>query len=565
MNKTRVYITAFFLSFLFFIIWIRLFNIQILKKDEYIQFIQKQYYTKENILLPRGSILDRNGDIFAISVPAITLYAIPKYLTDKQKEELAKNLSVILRIPESRILKKLRKHRGYVILAENVDKKLKDKLLELRIKLEVWNFGIVESSKRFYPFGSLAGTTLGFVNRKTGIGMEGLEYKLNKKLGGGIGKILLMKDALGSPITIEKEEITKKQFNVELSIDKNIQFMAEKALKKLIQIRKPKEAAVLIVDPNTGDILAAATYPNYNPNKYWLYKNHKNIIFQNAYEPGSLSKPFVYALAYEKGILKKSYYCGDGKIKIGKRIIRDHKRFKNLSPEEIIIHSSNVGIIKIALELDKNELLEMFKNIGFGKSTKTFPGEASGIIRKPYGKAQIAYMSIGQSWIASPLQIAMAYSAIANGGYLLKPRLEKAFIDPETGEKEEVPIKVLRKVFEDDTVQKLKEILKLVVEEGTAKSGKSQYYTVAGKTGTAQKYDPKTRSLSKTKYYTWFAGFFPVEKPKYTIVVFANEPQQIYKWEHIGGGKVSSVVLKELIDQLMFYTKEKPDKKTTVK
>ncbi len=560
MNKTRVYITAFFLSFLFFVIWLRIFNIQFLKRDEYIQYIKNQYYTNEKILLPRGSILDKNGDIFAISVPTITLFAIPKYLTEEQKKKLAENLSVILHISKSKILRKLRKKR-YVILAENVDKKYKERLLELRSQLKAWNFGIIDSSKRFYPFGTLAGTTIGFVNKKSGIGMEGLEYKLNKKLGGGTGRILLMKDALGNPITIEKKEITKKQYNVQLTIDKNIQFMAEEALKKLIEIRKPKEAAVLIVDPNNGDILAAATYPNYNPNKYWLYKNHRNIIFQNAYEPGSLAKPFVFALAYKKGILKKSYYCGNGYIKIGRRIIRDHARFKNLTPEEIIIHSSNVGIIKIALDLDKDEILSMFKELGFGKSTKTFPGEASGIIKKPYGKAQVAYMSIGQSWIASPIQIAMAYSAIANGGYLLKPRLEKAYINPKTGNKEIIPVKVIKKVFDEDTVKKLKQVLKLVVEEGTAKSGKSEFFTVAGKTGTAQKYDPKIKALSKEKYYTWFAGFFPVEKPKYTIVVFANEPKQIYKWEHIGGGKVSSVVLKELIDRLMFYTKEKPDKR----
>ena len=560
MNKTRVYITAGFLTFLFFLVWLRLIDIQLLNREKYIKYIERQYYTKENIILPRGSILDKNGDIFAISVPTINLFAIPKYLTNTQKEELAKGISEIIHISKWKILRKLKKHKNYVILAENVDKKYKDQLLKLRKDLEAWNFGIIDSSKRFYPFDSLAGTTIGFVNRKTGKGMEGLEYKLNDKLGGGIGKILLMKDAAGNPFTIEKEEISDVQYNVEISIDKNIQFMAETALKKLVELRKPKEAAVLIVDPNTGDILAAATYPNYNPNKYWRYRYHKNIIFQNAYEPGSLAKPFVFALAYKKGILKDKYYCGNGYIKIGRRIIRDHARFKYLTPEEIIIHSSNVGIIKIALELDKDEIYQNFLKFGFGKSTKTFPGEASGIIRKVYGKAQVAYMSIGQSWIASPIQIAMAYSAIANGGYLLKPRLEKAFINAETGEREEIPVKIVRKVLEDDTVKKLKEVLKLVVEEGTAKSGKSEFYTVAGKTGTAQKYDPKTRSLSKTKYYTWFAGFFPVDKPKYTIVVFANEPQKVYKWEHIGGGKVSSVVLKELIDQLMFYSKQKPDK-----
>ncbi len=561
MNKKRVYAVSFFLSFLFLLVWLRLLDVQILNKEKYISYIKKQYYTKESIVLPRGSILDKNGDIFAISVPTLTLFAIPKYLTERQKKILSKELSIKLHIPETRILKKLLSKKGYVIIAENINKEKKDELLKLRKDLKAWNFGIIESSKRFYPFKSLAGTTIGFVNRKTGIGMEGLEYKLNSILGGGTGKLLLMRDASGNPFTIEKEDISGKHFNVQISIDKNIQFMAEQALKKLVEIRKPKEAAVLIVDPNTGDILAAATYPNYDPNRYWRYRIHRNIIFQNAYEPGSLAKPFVYALAYEKGTLKKHYYCGNGAIRVGRRIIRDHAPFKNLTPEEIIIHSSNVGIIKIALDLDKNEIYKNFLKFGFGKSTKTFPGEASGIIRKVYGKAQIAYMSIGQSWIATPLQIAMAYSSIANGGYLLKPRLEKAYINPETGERKEVPIKIIRKVLKDETVEKLKQVLKLVVEEGTAKTGRSDFYTIAGKTGTAQKYDPETKSLSKTKYYTWFAGFFPVEKPKYTIVVFANEPQKIYKWEHIGGGKVSSIVLKDLIDRLMFYSKEKPDKK----
>ncbi len=559
MNKKHVYTVSFLISFFFFIVFLRLVNIQIIKREQLISYIEKQYYTKENVVLPRGAITDAKGNILAISIPTISVFAIPKYI--QNKERVAKELSKILKMPESVIFKKLKKHKNYTIIAENVDKKLKPKLLELRKDLQEWNLGIIDSTKRFYPMNSLAGTTIGFVNRKTGIGMEGLEYKLNGKLGGGIGKIVLMKDALGNPFTIENIQITKDRYDAKLSIDKNIQYMAEIALKKLIDIRKPKEAAILILNPYTGDILAAATYPNYNPNRYWLYRNHKNIIFQNAYEIGSLAKPFVYALAYEKGKLKKRYYCGNGKIKIGKRVIRDHSKFKYLSPDEIIIHSSNVGIIKIALELDKMELFNTFKKVGFGKSTKTFPGEASGIIRKPYGKAQVAYMSIGQSWIASILQVGMAYSAIANGGYLLKPRIVKSFKNTKTGEEEKVPVKVIRKVFPEKTVKKLKQVLKLVVEKGTARTGKSSYFTVAGKTGTAQKYDPKTKSLSKTKYYTWFAGFFPVEKPKYTIVVFANEPKQIYKWEHIGGGKVSSIVLKELIDRLMFYAKGKPDKK----
>ena len=156
--------------------------------------------------------------------------------------------------------------------------------------------------------------------------------------------------------------------------------------------------------------------------------------------------------------------------------------------------------------------------------------------------------------------MAVAYSSIANGGYRIKPRLVKGFVSSTGKYIEKTKTEVKDKVFDEKTIKWLKKVLKLVVEEGTARSGKSKYFTIAGKTGTAQKYDPSIKALSNTKFYTWFAGFFPVSNPKYTIVVFANEPQKIRKWEQIGGGKVSSVVLNNLIERLMFYNREKPDK-----
>ncbi|MBK3331600.1 penicillin-binding protein 2 [Persephonella atlantica] len=559
MVKKKVYIVSFLIVAGFLIVILRLLYFQVIKRDEYTQFIKKQYYTQEKIILPRGTIYDKNGKILAISVPTIDVFVLTKHI--KNRDRLAKELSIILKKPYSNILKKLSSHRNYVVIARNVDKSLKDRLLKIRRDLKEWNLGLIDSSKRFYPLGSIGGSNIGFVSRVTGKGMEGLELKYDSKLGGGTGKILMMKDALGNPFTIEKED-EKNRYDIKLTIDSNIQYIAQEALKKFVRERKPKEALILIVDPKTGNIIANATYPDYNPNLYWKYTVHKNISFQNAYEPGSLVKPFVLAEAIDEGKVsfKRKYYCGDGKIVVDGVKIRDHKRFKFLTPDEIIIHSSNVGAITLALRLDPEKFYDRLLSLGFGKSTKTFPGEAKGLIKKSKRPVDIAYASIGQNWTATPIQIAMAYSAIANGGYLLKPNFIKEIINPQTGKTIKVEKKIIGKVFSDRSLKKLKSTLKLVVEEGTAKKGKSKYFTIAGKTGTAQKYDPKIKALSKEKFYTWFAGYFPAENPQFTVVIFANEPKKIKKWEVIGGGSVSAPVLRELVDRIMFYMKGKPDK-----
>jgi len=560
MVRNRVYIVASFIAISFLLVIIRLFYFQILERDHFLQYIKKQYYTKEKIILPRGTIYDANGRILGISVPTVDIFVIPKYIKDK--ERLAKELSPIIKKPYRTILDKLYSKKHYVVIARGLDKSLKERLITLRKEIREWNMGIIESSKRFYPLNSIAGSTIGFVSRTTGKGMEGLELKYDKKLGGGSGNILVMKDAMGNPFTVESEENPKKSYDIKLTIDSNIQFIAEDVLKEFVRERKPKEALILIVDPNTGSIIANATYPNYNPNRYYRYKNHKNITFHNGYEPGSLAKPFVLAEAVDqkKVSFSKKYYCGEGSITVDGIRIRDHKKFKYLTADEIIIYSSNVGAIELALKLDPDKFYKKLFSLGFGKSTKTFPGEASGLIRIDKRPVEIAYASIGQNWTATPIQIAMAYSAIANGGYLLKPNFIKEIIDKETGEIIKPEKKVIGKVLSESSVKKLQEILKKVVEIGTAKKGKSDHFTIAGKTGTAQKYDPSIKALSNEKFYTWFAGYFPAENPKFTVVIFANEPKRLKKWEFIGGGTVSAPVLKKLVDRIMFYYKSKPDK-----
>jgi len=557
MIKSKVKFFSGILFLCFLIILVKLFYIQVVQREKLIKYIENQYYTKENIVLPRGIIYDKNGNILAISIPTITLYAIPKYIKDKEK--LAEKLSPVLKMSKNYILKKLHK-KNYVIIADKLDKSLKIKLEKIRKETKEWNLGIIESSKRVYPFGSVGGVNLGFVSKYTGKGMEGLEYKYNNILGGGIGKILLMRDAKGDPITIVSKDKNKNE-DIVLTIDSNIQYMAEEALQKLVKERKPKEACVLIMNPNTGEILANAVYPRFNPNYYWKYKKYKNITFRSAYEVGSLAKPFVAAEALELGVVKeKEMFNGEkGEIYVDGVRIKDHKKFGKITLEDVVIHSSNVGIIKVALKIPPEKFYSIFKKLGFGKKTGTFPGESKGLFKEDKRPVEIAYAAIGQSWTATPIQIAVAYSSIANGGFLIKPRFLKK-IKKKNGKIENIKPEIKTKVLSDKSVKWLKKVLRLVIEEGTGKKGKSKFYTIAGKTGTAQKYDPKIKALSNEKFYTWFAGFFPVNNPQYTIVIFTNEPKKIRKWEIIGGGSVSSTVLKELVDRLMFYSKIKPDK-----
>jgi cell division protein FtsI (penicillin-binding protein 3) len=560
MDEKRTKLILFLLLFAFLIAGFRILQLKLFQREEYLSYIEKQYYTVEEINLPRGSIYDAKGNFVAISVPTLTVYVIPKFIKDK--ENVAKQLSLLLKIPYEEIYNKLTSRKNYTVISTNVDKALKPQILKLRSDLKEWNIGIIDNSVRIYPYGKTAGSTVGFVSKKTGLGMEGLEKQLNDYLGGGKAKIQLLKDAQGNLISIEKVELGKITYNAVLTIDMNVQYIAEEALKELVNERDPLEAAVLIMNPHTGEILAAATYPNYDPNNYERYKTYKNIIFQHAYEVGSVAKPIFLAEAIDekKVDLDEIIDCQNGAIYVDGIRIKDNNRFGLLTPVQIIQHSSNVGVIKIALRLDPKKIYQKLRDLGFGQKTGVFPGEASGFLREDFRPVNIAYASIGQNWTATPLQVGLAYSAFANGGYLVKPLLVKGLTDNSGNYVKVYQPEKIRKVLSDESIQKLKPILQLVVEDGTAKSGKSDYFTIAGKTGTAQKYDPAIKALSNSKWYTWFAGFFPVSDPKFTVVIFANEPKPKFPGEHIGGGGVSATVLKNLVDRIMFYYKQKPDK-----
>lgn len=560
MEKRNVIVIAFVVVFVFAGIIARMVELQLINQQHYLKIAKNQYYITEQVFLPRGVIYDRNGKFIAISIPKLALYVIPKYIKDKEKT--AKALSEFLGIPYQEVLSILKNRNEYTVLANDLDIKLKPRIMKLRADLKEWNIGVVESNLRFYPNNQIAGSTVGCVSRKTGKGLEGVEFLLDDYLGGGQAKFVFLKDARGNPVAIEKVDLGKISYHAVLTIDLNIQYIAEEALQELVDTRQPLEAGVLIMNPKTGEILAAASYPNYNPNEYYKYAVRKNINFQHAYEVGSLAKPFVLAQAVEEGKVRMNEVidCQNGAIEVDGVRIKDHKRFGLFTPVQIIQHSSNVGTIKIALRLDPKRFYQKLTSLGFGRKYNIFPGEASGFVRPDYRPVNIAYASIGQNWTATPLQIAVAYSVFANGGYLVKPILVKGLTDSAGRFVWYNQPKIEKQVFSREAVETVIPSMVEVVENGTAKGGKSEFFTIAGKTGTAQKYDPAIRALSNSKWYTWFAGFFPVSDPQFTVVIFANEPKPKFPGEHIGGGGVSADVLRDIVDRIMFYQKHKPDK-----
>lgn len=563
MQKKSVVFVAFFITFIFAGITARMVELQLVNQEYYLKLAKNQYYTTENIFLPRGVIYDRNGKFIGISIPKLAVYVIPKYIKDKHRT--AKGLSELLGIPYENIMEVLTNRKNYTVLANDIDINLKPKILKLRADLREWNIGITENNIRFYPANHIAGSTIGCVSRKTGKGLEGVEFLLDDYLGGGQANFVFLKDARGNPIAIEKVDLGKMSYHVVLTLDLNIQYIAEESLRELVATRDPLEAGVLIMNPKTGEILASATYPNYNPNECYKYSVRKNINFQHAYEVGSLAKPFVLAKAVEEGRVKMNEVidCQNGAIEVDGVRIKDHKKFGLLTPVQIIQHSSNVGIIKIALRLDYKMFYDKLSSLGFGRKNNIFPGEASGFLKPDYRPVNVAYASIGQNWTATPLQIAVAYSAFANGGYLVKPMLVKGLTDSSGKFVLYNQPKVERQVFSQEVVKTVIPSMVEVVENGTAKGGRSDYFTIAGKTGTAQKYDPEIKALSNSKWYTWFAGFFPVSDPQFTVVIFVNEPKPKFPGEHIGGGGVSADILKNIVDRIMFYYKQKPDKLST--
>jgi cell division protein FtsI (penicillin-binding protein 3) len=522
----------------------------VVKADTLRKAAATQQTAKVVVPARRGAITDRNGIELAVSQPATTIAATPYLVKDPAK--VAAKLARPLRTPEGELLKQLtRRDTGFAYLAHRVPA-LRARRVE-RMKIEGLEF--IPEHRRTYPRDFLASQLLGSVGSE-GTGLTGLEYSLDDKLRGADGERRLVKDALGEAIELRETRHTVPGDTIRLTIDEAIQDKAEEVLADVGETWHPHAATAIVMDPRTGALLALANWPRVNANNPGDAPDfaRQNRAVGTTYEPGSTFKPFTVAGALEDHkVTPETKFNLPPTIRLYDREIGEsHPRGPvTLSTEQILAQSSNVGAVTIGLKLGAKRFDDWVRRFGFGKPTGTdLPGEEAGIVLPlaKYSGASMGNLPIGQGLAVTPMQMAVAYSAIANGGILRAAHIVEAVngrpARPNTG----------RRIIQASNAASLRTMLEGVLGPGgTATGAAIKGYELAGKTGTAQKPDPVTGGYSATKYVSSFVGFAPAKTPKLLVTVMVDEPKgEIY------GGLVAGPAFKRITSFALSYLKIPP-------
>jgi len=540
----------------FCIVAVRAYFLQVLRSGELTEIIQSQYQTTITLNPRRGTVYDVNGMELAVSVDVESLYARPHHLKDARAA--AKALSPILGAQPHELYADLAARKPFVW----VQRKVTPAQAAAVRALDMEGLGFLKESQRFYPNRELASQLLGFVGVDTQ-GLEGLEREYDKLLKGKPRKLYADRDALGRYVFVDGAQtgdLSQQGSDLLLTIDKNIQYLVEKELQAAVALSQARGGIAVAMDPWTGEVLASAVAPQFNPNQYAVSppETWRNRAVTDVFEPGSTFKTFLVASALEERVVKPSdsFFCENGAYVVSRRVIHDVHSYGWLDVAGIIKHSSNIGVSKIGLQLGKEQLYRYIKKFGFTQETGIhFPAEASGYL-PPLSRCSEhtqSTISFGQSISATPLQLAAAYSAIANGGMLMRPLLVKKIMDGSgMTVQENVPVARWR-VVSAETARTVRDMLKNVVAQGgTGARAALPGFTVAGKTGTSQKIDEN--GYSHSKVIASFAGFVPADNPRITMVVIIDEPQK-----HKYGGEIAAPAFKNMAHGILNYLHVAPD------
>ena len=559
--KWKITIVGTFMLVLFVSVCIKALDLQVLDRERAFTIARKQHHGSSTLLPRRGKILDRNMKELAVNVEIKSVFANPYAV--KNPAELSKVLSSRLGLSEKSVLQKLTSKSSFVWLSRLVDPAVTTELEKMKID----GIGFIEEPKRVYPNGPLMGQLIGFTNIDS-TGIEGIEYRYDGLLIGKPGKITLKRDAHGrkiinNPDIVEDfgEEKTAGH-DIILTIDSQIQHIVERELKDGIEKMNGEKGMAILLDPETGEVLAMATYPFLDPNKYGEYPldYRRNFPVWYTFEPGSTMKTFLAASALQEKVASPSteFYCENGRRQVGAKIIKDVHPYGTLTFADVIRVSSNICASKIGELLGREKYYSYLKKFGFGDKTGIdVPGESSGMLSSPksWGKIELATISFGQGVSVTALQLASGLSAIANGGYLMKPHMVKRIIGPDGNViRDNVP-EVESRVISYDTAQEMTRIMESVVEEGTGKKAAIPGYKVAGKTGTAQIPDPVNGGYYRDRYIASFIGFAPSDDPRITLVVVVEAPKKMTY-----GGSVSAPIFKQITEKVLFHMGISPRK-----
>lgn len=549
--RLRLYLVLGFFFVFFSVIFFRAVQLQVLDADKLKKLAAKQHRKTVNIHSKRGDIYDRNLKELAISVEVDSIFVQPGKIDAPR--DTARLLAPLIGMNWTEVEKKLKSPGNFVWLKRQVD--LSEEARKEVAAIE--GVGIVKESRRYYPNRHLASNLVGFTGLDAN-GLEGIELYYDAMLKGSSHKFVSDKDAMGRVLLFEDPDKTVpvNGMEVEMTIDKTIQYITEKALKKAVDQYDAKGGSAIVMDPMTGEILAMASLPTYDPNdvKGSGPGQRRNKVIADTFEPGSIYKLFLIAAALEESIVKPKdrVFCENGDYRVADRVFHDTKDHGWLTIPEIIKYSSNIGSAKIGERLGKVQLYRYMKAFGFGTKTGIdLPGEVAGSLRhyKDWSAVTLHTVSFGQGISASGLQLITALSSIANGGFLMKPYVVKSIKDPNGNIIAENNPVIIRKVISEDTAKKVTDMLVMVTQEGgTGTRAALSDFEVAGKTGTAQKPDFKNGGYAKGAFMASFFGFVPAHAPRLAILVAIDEP----KGEHYGG-VVSGPVFKEIAEESLSY------------
>jgi cell division protein FtsI (penicillin-binding protein 3) len=504
--------------------------------------------TQRELELPasRGKILDRNGQVIATSLEAKSVIAYNDTVPDDLSAEKVKSLANLLQISESELRKKLKEERKQIFLKRQVDPAVAQQIK----LLEIPGIGLNNEYRRFYPEGEAMAHVVGFTNVNDK-GQEGMELSREKELAGHPGQRRVVVDRLGR--VVEEMAILQLPQNgkdLNLSIDSKIQFLAYNAVKNAVEQHHAKAGGAVVLDTQTGEILALANYPSYNPNdrKYLTGEQLRNRVLTDTFEPGSTMKPFTVSLALEKGQVQPNTQMVIGaKYLIGPKPITDTHPYGVLTVAQIIQKSSNIGTAKLAMNTSPQEMWDLYTAAGFGQAPKIgFPGAVSGTLH-PYKKwvpSDQARIAFGYGVSASLFQVARAYTIFARDGELVPLTIERS---PE--------VKAGTPVISAKTAIEMRSMLETVTEPGgTAIKAQAEGFRVGGKTGTAHKLVGKAYG---NRYRAYFAGLAPISAPRIVVAVMIDEPTGGSHY----GGDVAAPVFSTIVSETLHTLNVLPDSK----
>ncbi len=549
LSHRRLLATISFFLFLFVSCAGRILYIKFFKSKYLSRIADQQHNLYVELESPRGTIYDRDMKPQAFNLPCDSLYASPRQIKDKEKAVQA--LRGILGLDYGYLKGRLSRDKGFVW----VSRKLAPEKVRAIKSLKLKGLDFIRESKRCYPNKGMASQEIGFAGLDN-TGLEGIELAYNDYLKGEPGWAQVLRDSRQNRLLWEKMILPKDGADIVLTIDEFIQFVAERELERAYKTFRAKGASVIVMNPHTGEILAMANRPGYDPNhpQSASLDSRRNRAICDMFEPGSVFKIVTASAALEEKRFNETdrFFCENGAYRVANHILHDHHPHGWLTFSGVFAESSNIGTTKIAQGLGAEAVYKYASAFGFGRTLGIdIAGEIPGVLKEPkvWSKTSIGAVPIGQEVGVTALQLAGAISVIANGGVLMRPYIVKAIQGADGEVIKEFEPQLIRKVISPETAERVRDILVMVTEEGTGKSARVEDFKTAGKTGTAQKIEANG-AYSHSKYTASFIGFAPADDPLIAVVVIVDEPRPAYF-----GGVVAAPVFKRIAQDAVKYFK----------